>query len=194
MPDEKTPRVPRRKFLSDSAKLITGAAAPLLLAPRSCEEQKECPPSAKGGGGGAGRPAGRAYDVIVIGSGFGATVAVTKLLERKKDLNILIVERGLWWLSPDRPKPAYFAGKEAERVQYYVRPDHNDGVRYLLSVLAVNGGLLPSKNEPLYNLNTFGDMNVLTASGVGGGSLIYLNVTIPPIKDKESGAYTILKD
>jgi len=192
MPDEKRPGLPRRKFLSDSAKLLTGAAAPLLIAPRSCNEQKEeCLPSAKGGG--SRQPAGDAYDVIVIGSGFGATVAVTSLLSRKPGLKVLILERGLWWLSPDRPKPSYLARKESERVQYYVRPDHNDGVRYLLSILAINGARLRSKNEPLYNMHTFRDMNVLTASGVGGGSLIYLNVTIPPIKD-ESGAYPIFKD
>lgn len=191
---KKASRLPRREFLSNSAKLLTGAAAPLILAPKSCDEgQKDCQPAAGGAAAlRSDRPAGRPYDVIVIGSGFGATVAVTSLLARKPDLNLLILERGLWWLSPDRPKPDYLAGNPAERVQYYVRPDHNDGVRYLLSVLSLNGRPF-SKADPLYHIHTFGDINVLTASGVGGGSLIYLNVTIPPIKD-EGGAYLVLKD
>src|SRR5918912_2388772 len=122
----KRARLPRREFLSNSAKLLTGAAAPLILTPRACDDaQKGCPPTASRGAPAVhtDQPADRAYDVIVIGSGFGATVAVTTLLERKPGLNVLILERGVWWLSPDRPKPDYLAENPAEPTQYYARPD-----------------------------------------------------------------------
>jgi choline dehydrogenase-like flavoprotein len=39
------------------------------------------------------------FDVIIIGSGFGATVAA--LDQNAKGESILILERGVWWLTPE---------------------------------------------------------------------------------------------
>ena len=44
-------------------------------------------------------------DVIVIGTGFGAAVAVTTLLEKRPNATIHMLERGLWWFTPERPLP-----------------------------------------------------------------------------------------
>jgi choline dehydrogenase-like flavoprotein len=183
--DNNKGRMPRREFLSG---IVASAAAPLLLTPKSCDQHKDddCPPATGGAPAPPAKAAGPTRDVIVIGSGFGATVAVTQLLSADRNRDVLILERGLWWLSPDRPKPDYLARPGSrEKVQYFTRPDHSEGVRYLLSILSVNGRKLSSKASPLYNLHTFGDMNVLTANGIGGGSLIYLNVTIPPVEYEE---------
>src|SRR5215218_9376254 len=38
------------------------------------------------------------YDAIVVGSGFGATVAVSHLAER--GMKVLMLERGTWWQTP----------------------------------------------------------------------------------------------
>src|SRR5437588_116738 len=89
-------------------------------------------------------------DVIVIGTGFGASVAVTKLLEKVPHTTIHMLERGLWWFTPERP-------------------------------------------QPLYRYNLFKDIDIVTASGVGGGSLIYANVSIEPRKDG-AGNYPVMAD
>jgi cholesterol oxidase len=39
------------------------------------------------------------YDAIVIGTGFGASVAVSRLAESGK--RVLILERGTWWTTPE---------------------------------------------------------------------------------------------
>jgi NADH dehydrogenase FAD-containing subunit len=36
------------------------------------------------------------FEVIIIGTGFGASVAVTKLLEKKPNPTIHMLERGVW--------------------------------------------------------------------------------------------------
>src|SRR3989442_12421342 len=38
------------------------------------------------------------FDAIVVGSGFGGTVAATQLVEKGK--RVLVIERGGWWVSP----------------------------------------------------------------------------------------------
>ena len=42
------------------------------------------------------------YDAIVVGSGFGGTVAATTLVRAHK--RVLILERGTWWTSPEEPR------------------------------------------------------------------------------------------
>jgi choline dehydrogenase-like flavoprotein len=59
-------------------------------------------------------------DVIIIGTGFGASVAVTKLLEKKPNATILMLERGLWWFTPERPFRSvlfFFEQKNHPRLQ-----------------------------------------------------------------------------
>lgn len=190
----------RRQFLNNSAKAVGGASLPVVLGVNSCDKQEECDPGGLKGSSDRPRrsdqPEGR-HDVIVIGSGFGATVAITKLLERQPKLNLLILERGVWWLSPDRPKPAYLdrpgPPSGTTPTQYFARPDHSQGARYLLSILRTNILNLPSRYNPLYYIHSFPDIDVMTAGGVGGGSLIYLNVTIPPISD-DGENYSVLHD
>ncbi len=140
------------------------------------------------------------YDVIIIGTGFGATVAATQLA--KHNLRVLMLERGLWWNTPERQLPAYFQpgnpGEEElklKHVQYWPRPDNsnsleNNGLLNFLSVVRAHntplaaiaqsflGGEHPP--EPLYHYHMFDSIDIISAGGVGGGSLIYSNVTIEP--------------
>src|SRR5262249_8027759 len=39
------------------------------------------------------------YDAIVIGTGFGGTVAATRLAAKHK--KVLLLERGTWWFTPE---------------------------------------------------------------------------------------------
>ena len=43
---------------------------------------------------------GTNYDAIVIGTGFGATIAATRLALKGK--KVLMLERGTWWVTPEK--------------------------------------------------------------------------------------------
>src|SRR5262249_49391043 len=123
-------------------------------------------------------------DAIVIGSGFGGSVAASQLAAQKK--KVLILERGTWWISPEtlgkppplapgkQGRPDWLAAND-QPVQYWPRPDHTAG---LLDVFAaVRTNINP---EGLYQFSNFKEATTLTASAVGGGSMIYSGVTIEP--------------
>ena len=40
------------------------------------------------------------FDAVIIGSGFGGSVAASQLAARKK--KVLILERGTWWITPEK--------------------------------------------------------------------------------------------
>jgi choline dehydrogenase-like flavoprotein len=142
------------------------------------------------------------FDVIIIGSGFGATVAATKLALEKGKKNILMLERGLWWFTPERPLPKFVTSpppNNPQKIQWWPRPDHAKGVFDLLRVVQTNldaiealrdlGGDRP---EPLYRYYSFGEIDVLIASGVGGGSLVYSNVSVAPFFDPNANKYPVM--
>ncbi len=120
------------------------------------------------------------YDAIVIGTGFGATIAATRLVERGK--RVLVLERGTWWMTPDNPdqqpnaRDQYAWVKENNHaVQHFLRSGGEDGVA------SFYGAIRSRRNKAgLYNFSKFKQAYVLTASGVGGGSLIYSNVNSLP--------------
>ena len=142
------------------------------------------------------------FDVIVIGTGFGATVVATELAKHGKK-NILMLERGVWWFTPERPLPPYITrkpGGQREPLQYWPRPDHRQGLLDLISVVKTNNDAIEdlrnfgvNRPTPLYRYNSFNDIDILTASGVGGGSLVYSNVSIAPLKDA-GGSYPVMDE
>jgi choline dehydrogenase-like flavoprotein len=131
------------------------------------------------------------YDAIVIGSGFGGSVATTMLTSTGK--KVLVLERGGWWVSASRlgkpPKPVTMAdwlkqmqadlkakGKQAdELVHYWPRPDHEKGLIDLVASIRTR-----FNPNGLFNYSRFEEAHIPTANGVGGGSLIYSNVTLRP--------------
>jgi choline dehydrogenase-like flavoprotein len=133
------------------------------------------------------------FDAIIVGSGFGGTVAATTLVNAGK--KVLVIERGGWWVSPvglSRPpkQPTMRQWLETVRkndlhsqnrtrtenlVNFWPRPDH---LRGLFDVVAS----IRTRWNPdgLYSYHRFDQAHIPTANGVGGGSLIYSNVTIQP--------------
>jgi cholesterol oxidase len=118
------------------------------------------------------------YDAIVIGTGFGGTIAAVQLVARGK--NVLMLERGTFFRSPD-PLPltpdafGKWAAANNMPVQYWPRPDHRKGLQDFFAVLRTQ-----LNSDGLYQYSMFNQADILTANGVGGGSLIYSNVTIRP--------------
>ncbi|ETX08383.1 GMC family oxidoreductase [Candidatus Entotheonella palauensis] len=90
------------------------------------------------------------FDVIVIGSGFGGAITACRLAE--KGLSVLVLERGRRWQPKDYPRKPGDA--------WIFDPDE------------------PHKQNGWIDMRFFDDMIVVQGAGVGGGSLIYANVSI----------------
>lgn len=119
---------------------------------------------------GGGRVAGSTADVIVIGTGFGGAVSACRLASGGMD--VLVLERGRWWGpdGDDRDRTPFPRGlpqisAAVRNVQVRRGPWHRNVVR---------------NSAGLYELNLFRHLDTLTASGVGGGSLIYTNMQVQP--------------
>src|SRR5437762_11024717 len=139
------------------------------------------------------------YDVVVIGTGFGGTMTALPLAEhfkqRKKNEKILMLERGTWWTTPvstvqDKEVATFdFLRSKEQPVQYWsavgttrglidiitrcYRTARNADGLYDFMALGRKGlfGLIGRKSD---------GVNVIRASGVGGGSLVYSNITVRP--------------
>lgn len=96
------------------------------------------------------------FDAIIVGSGFGGAVSAYNLAEA--GMQVCILERGALWPPGSFPR--------------YPREFRN-------AVFDPSRGRLG-----LFNLWSFRRIDVLTAAGVGGGSLLYANVLLR--KDRES--------
>ena len=94
-------------------------------------------------------------DVVVIGSGFGGAVTACRLAEA--GYNVLVLERGRRW------DPTTFPRKADD--PWVFDPDH------------------PQQRNGWFDLRIFRNMTVAQGAGVGGGSLVYANVSIPAKRD-----------
>ena len=143
--------------------------------------------------------AARHYDAVVIGSGFGGTMTALPLARafktRDKGEKLLMLERGTWWTTP----VGTVQDKEVAAKEFL---DHKDQPAQFWSSAENFRGFIDiftrcvrrsSNPDGLYDLTNFGrylplkiglasndGVTILRASGVGGGSLVYANVTIRP--------------
>lgn len=181
--DSQKPRLTRRDVLKAGATVLTAAGA-----------MDGCAPILAPGNPFNGTP--DRYDVIIVGTGFGATVAATELANACPKARILLLERGVFFTSPERPVADYIA-ESKHPYQYWPTPDNDSGFRRaFLDLVRTNLGS-PSYRAragkvPLYMYSMFDDVDILTASGVGGGSLVYSNVSISPYFDGTS--YPVMAD
>lgn len=97
-------------------------------------------------------PAEDFYDAVVVGSGFGGAVTAARLAEA--GWKVLVLERGRRWLPKDMPR--------------------GPGDDWIFDVDE------PHKQHGWLDFRWFGDMSVAMGAGVGGGSLIYGNVSVVP--------------
>ncbi len=104
---------------------------------------------------------GRAYEAIIIGSGFGGSVAACRLAKRWPG-EVLVLERG----------------KRYPRGSFPRAPE--DMARNFWSVRAGEDGAALPECRGLFDVRSMGRMDVIVAAGVGGGSLVYANVFLEP--------------
>src|ERR1700733_9977620 len=90
------------------------------------------------------------YDAIVIGSGFGGGIAACRLAEAGQ--RVVVLERG------QRFAPQDFPATPEEAPSALWHPTLNP--------------------RGLFDLRLMKDLSVVTAAGVGGGSLVYANVQL----------------
>jgi cholesterol oxidase len=96
------------------------------------------------------RAGSRSYDVVVVGSGFGGGIAACRLAEAGK--RVCVLERGRRWGKDDFPNdPA-----QAPEMLWHQR----------------------ANPRGLFDVRMMRDVSVITAAGVGGGSLVYANVQL----------------
>lgn len=86
------------------------------------------------------------YDVVVIGSGFGGAITACRLAEAHK--SVCVLERGKQWGRKDFPR----------------------------TIGQVSKAFWTEKDFGLLDYRQFKKVDVIQASGVGGGSLVYFNV------------------
>src|SRR5215213_8207037 len=139
------------------------------------------------------------YEAVVIGSGFGGTVTSLTLAnkyemdgeDKEKSLKrrACILERGQWWVSHEMPTPdaannGTIDGKPTLR-GYLTKNDmpygtwaYPDNTKGLLNLF---GNSRPINNlKGVYDYKAMRNVHIISASGVGGGSLVYTNVTEEP--------------
>lgn len=92
----------------------------------------------------------RSYDAVVIGSGFGGGIAACRLAEAGK--RVCVLERGRRFAAEDFPSEPTQAPE-----------------------MLWHESLNP---EGLFDVRMMRDVSVITAAGVGGGSLVYANVQL----------------
>jgi choline dehydrogenase-like flavoprotein len=122
------------------------------------------------------------YDSVVIGSGFGGTVislAIAKMYKMKNENNrVCMLERGQWWISheiPDSNPLRAFLVKNNMPFSTWAYPNDFKGM-----LAAIGNSRFVNKVQGVYDFKQLRNVYVIAGSGVGGGSLVYFNITEKP--------------
>jgi choline dehydrogenase-like flavoprotein len=133
------------------------------------------------------------FEAVVVGSGFGGTILALSLANKFQDDNtkngtdkkVCVLERGQWWLSHEMNFVPKASRKTSPNMREFLEDNgrpyhfwpHPDNISGLLELLSADRTL---SKVGLYDYKVLGNVHSIQASGVGGGSLVYSNVTLAP--------------
>ncbi len=113
-----------------------------------------------------GRPGQAQFDVLIVGSGYGASIFAARLAQRRlPSTRIAVLERGAEWVPGDFPDTLGPAAKQSR-----LEPLLGDRRK----VINPTG---------LYNIVQTDELMIVTANGLGGGSLLNANVVLRPDRE-----------
>src|SRR5215211_608068 len=122
------------------------------------------------------------YDSVVIGSGFGGTivsVAIAKMYKGKNEnKRVCILERGQWWISHEIPDSNAFRTFLVKNNMPFSTWAYPNDIKGMLAAIGHSRAI--NKVQGLFDLKQLKNVNVIVGSGVGGGSLVYFNITEKP--------------
>ncbi len=136
--------------------------------------------------GTSGEPVERVH-ALVIGSGFGGSIAALRLAEAGVDVTVL--ERGRRWeITPERDTFCKMLEPDGRAAWMHVRP-------VIPGVPAVRlSGDYPAPYAGLLQRFSGANMDVVCAAGVGGGSLVYSGIMIQPPRELFESVFGDLVD
>jgi GMC oxidoreductase len=129
-----------------------------------------------------GKPVPAEYDSVVIGSGFGGTVVSLAIAKKYKAENagnrVCILERGQWWINDViAASDSYRTFLVNNNMPFGTWAYPND-IRGMMA--AIGNSRFINRIQGLYDFKQLRNVNIIAGSGVGGGSLVYFNVTEKP--------------
>lgn len=123
------------------------------------------------------------FEYVVIGSGFGGTISTltiaNKLEEENKCKNnteivkkICVIERGQWWLNPEKVSINYkeppiqeYLDNSNNPYGFFPYPDNSIGL-----IQAMKNFRSPNNTKGIYDFRSLKNIRTIAGSGVGGGS------------------------
>ena len=133
------------------------------------------------------------YEAVVVGSGFGGTIISLTLANWFHELDpthkakrVCVLERGQWWTSHEVPDNTSGTTDGRETMRDYLEKNmepyglwpYPNNIKGFLNL--VGNTRYFNSVTGLYDYKSMKNIGVLSASGVGGGSLVYFNVTARP--------------
>jgi hypothetical protein len=119
------------------------------------------------------------YDSVVIGSGFGGTVvslAIAKMYNMKNENNrVCLLERGQWWISHEIPDSNPLRAFLVKNNMPFSTWAYQNDIKGMLAAIA--NSRFVNKVQGVYDFKQLRNVNIIAGSGVGGGSLVYFNIT-----------------
>ena len=98
--------------------------------------------------------------------------------EKNENKRVCILERGQWWISheiPDSNPLRTFLVKNNMPFSTWAYPNDIKGM-----LDAIGNSRAVNKVQGLFDVKQLKNVNVIVGSGVGGGSLVYFNITEKP--------------
>jgi choline dehydrogenase-like flavoprotein len=137
-------------------------------------------------------PPNDSYEAVVVGSGFGGSIVGLTLANKyaegapSETNRVCMLERGQWWISGEVPATASGTVDGRPTIRQYLEENDlpfdtwaaPDDLSGFLRLIASSRPVDPVKG--LYDYRTMRNISTISASGVGGGSLIYFNLTARP--------------